>query len=429
MTKVSSIIILIAVLSLPILSWAVSQRTLDFSVSGVKIDYNDNEYSDMELGLNLWVIYYKSFSFALNGKYIGFNSDIGSIPAVNIASRYSIRMHRRFSLDISALGGMSIFDKKFSPDAKISIGGRYFFSPRWQIGLIAAFERIFSDDYMSIFGGGIFVEFRPGFHDEDGDWIPNEEDKCSDTPAKVSVDKYGCGIDSDGDGVFDGLDKCPNTPLAALVDSLGCSTDSDNDGVPDGVDRCADTPKNIPVDTTGCPRDIDHDGVPDYIDSCANTPEGAIVDNNGCPTDSDEDGVPDGIDQCEKTPTGFEVDRFGCPTIPTANGVVVYDLFDDNLELTANAMNSLYRVAKRIRAYPDRITKMLIYTDTEGSPKYNRNRARAVGRKLVKFLEEQGVPSSIVEVVPMGEKDPIIPGSSPRAKEKDRRVVFTTRQP
>ena len=409
---------------LPMSIFADSSKTIEFISSGVQIETDDTVFSDFKFELTFWAINHKSFSLGLNGQYTGFGENVDAMPCLDIAGRYSIRMNRRFAFDISALGGAVFIDKKISPDVEISLEAKYFISPRWQFGITGGFQQIFDDAKTNVLGGGIFIEFRPDFHDEDNDWVDDKKDRCLDTPHKVIVDKYGCGLDSDGDGVFDGLDKCLHTPLAALVDSFGCPTDSDKDGVPDGVDRCADTPDNIPVDETGCPRDVDKDNVPDYIDSCANTPEGAIVDNYGCPIDSDEDGVPDGIDQCQKTPTGFEVDIFGCPTIPTANGMIIYDLFNNNLELTANAMNSLYRVVKRIRAYPDRITKISIYTDTEGSPKYNRNRARKVGRKLVEFLKKEGVDEDIVEIVPAGEKNPIIAGSSSKAKEKNRRAVF-----
>ena len=58
--------------------------------------------------------------------------------------------------------------------------------------------------------------------------------------------------------------------------------DSDNDGVPDNIDKCPNTPKGVKVDKNGCPLDSDKDGVPDYLDKCPNTPKGMKVDKNGC---------------------------------------------------------------------------------------------------------------------------------------------------
>src|SRR5690606_37188953 len=62
--------------------------------------------------------------------------------------------------------------------------------------------------------------------------------------------------------------------------------DRHGDGVPDDRDRCPNTPPNTPVDEEGCPLpkpDEDKDGVPDDLDQCPGTPEGAKVDAQGCP--------------------------------------------------------------------------------------------------------------------------------------------------
>ncbi len=58
--------------------------------------------------------------------------------------------------------------------------------------------------------------------------------------------------DSDHDGVPDNMDRCPNTPIGAHVASDGC-TDSDRDGVPDDKDKCPNTPLGTVVDALGCP--------------------------------------------------------------------------------------------------------------------------------------------------------------------------------
>ncbi len=58
--------------------------------------------------------------------------------------------------------------------------------------------------------------------------------------------------------------------------------DSDNDGVPDDRDKCPDTPPGVEVDSDGCPLDTDGDGVPDYLDKCPGTPIGAKVNPMGC---------------------------------------------------------------------------------------------------------------------------------------------------
>ena len=67
--------------------------------------------------------------------------------------------------------------------------------------------------------------------------------------------EYVPPADSDGDGVPDDRDRCPNTPAGTRVDSFGCPVpvDSDGDGVPDDRDRCPNTPAGTQVDADGCP--------------------------------------------------------------------------------------------------------------------------------------------------------------------------------
>ncbi|MGD8174926.1 OmpA family protein [Marinimicrobium sp. ARAG 43.8] len=62
--------------------------------------------------------------------------------------------------------------------------------------------------------------------------------------------------DSDGDNVPDNRDRCPNTPRGISVDSNGCALDSDNDGVPDHRDQCPNTAQEYRVDDTGCPVEL-----------------------------------------------------------------------------------------------------------------------------------------------------------------------------
>jgi len=59
--------------------------------------------------------------------------------------------------------------------------------------------------------------------DSDGDGVIDENDVCWNTPAGVTVESNGCGIDSDGDGVPDHLDQCPATPLGTVVYTDGCA--------------------------------------------------------------------------------------------------------------------------------------------------------------------------------------------------------------
>jgi outer membrane protein OmpA-like peptidoglycan-associated protein len=153
--------------------------------------------------------------------------------------------------------------------------------------------------------------------DSDHDGVPDNRDRCDDTPEGAQVDGSGCPTDSDNDGVPNGVDRCPNTAVGATVDASGCPRDTDSDNIPDGVDKCPDTPAGVLVDSTGCPRDSDGDSIPDGLDRCSDTPKGATVDALGCPGDEDSDGVLDGLDRCPRTPFGATVNSSGCSSTQT----------------------------------------------------------------------------------------------------------------
>ncbi|MGQ9427271.1 OmpA family protein [Gilvimarinus sp. F26214L] len=85
--------------------------------------------------------------------------------------------------------------------------------------------------------------------------------------------------------VFGGTARAAPTrqPTPEPAPSAPVQTDSDGDGVPDESDRCLDTPSGVPVDRSGCPRDSDGDGVADADDQCPRTRAGLKVDAEGCP--------------------------------------------------------------------------------------------------------------------------------------------------
>jgi OmpA-OmpF porin, OOP family len=97
--------------------------------------------------------------------------------------------------------------------------------------------------------------------------------------AKVS----GCGFSTTADKLAASSDMAGFVESIFLAKHVSVAAlDSDGDGVPDDKDKCPNTPRGVKVDAFGCPLDTDQDGVPDYLDKCPNTPKGATVDARGC---------------------------------------------------------------------------------------------------------------------------------------------------
>ncbi|ABB30585.1 OmpA/MotB domain protein [Geobacter metallireducens RCH3] len=229
-------------------------------------------------------------------------------------------------------------------------------------------------------------------------------------------------LDSDGDGVPDNLDKCPDTPAGVKVDSVGCPLDSDGDGVPDYLDKCPGTPAGVKVDSVGCPLDSDGDGVPDYLDKCPGTPAGVKVDSVGCPLDTDGDGVPDYLDKCPDTPKNAAVDKNGCPEKVCITLKVEFDF--DKANIKPEFRDEIKRVADFLKEYPDATAVIEGHTDSKGTVKYNQKlserRAKAVMKNLV---DEFGISAKRLSAKGYGETKPVADNATEEGRQKNRRVV------
>jgi OOP family OmpA-OmpF porin len=233
--------------------------------------------------------------------------------------------------------------------------------------------------------------------------------------------------DDDNDGVPNNRDKCPNTPPGVKVGPDGCPLDSDGDGVPDTYDKCPNTPKGVKVNADGCPLDSDGDGIPDSIDKCPNTPKGVIVNSDGCPLDSDGDGVPDGLDQCPNTLPGVKVNSRGCaiPQVVELRGVH-FEFNKATLLLDSKAI--LDRVAVSLLSEPDVKVLLAGHTDSIGSDGYNQRLSEARAKSVVEYLESKGVPRDHMSYKGFGESQPVAPNTNadgsdnPDGREHNRRT-------
>lgn len=160
--------------------------------------------------------------------------------------------------------------------------------------------------------------FRDG--DQDGDGVPNAQDRCL-----FVVDARNA--DSDGDGVGDACDNCPtlaNSDQAdankdgrgdACADGSGSLLDGDMDGIPDPNDNCprlaspntADGDKDMIGDACdNCPmvanyrqQDADADGIGDLCEPQFNDPM----------MDGDMDGIPNATDNCAQLANTNQADQ------------------------------------------------------------------------------------------------------------------------
>jgi OOP family OmpA-OmpF porin len=127
-------------------------------------------------------------------------------------------------------------------------------------------------DLKGEFGNRLCIDTVQVGDDSDGKMILEQIAGASNCGFSTNADKLTTS--SSLAGFVESVFLAKPAPVAIL--------DSDGDGVPDNKDKCPNTPKSVKVDVFGCPLDADRDGVADYLDQCPNTPMGATVDARGC---------------------------------------------------------------------------------------------------------------------------------------------------
>lgn len=93
--------------------------------------------------------------------------------------------------------------------------------------------------------------------DDDGDGVPDSEDKCDSlqgtTDSVKAVDTFGCDCDQKLDDYCAGGWCCEDDEVCMEYDFRArCMGDSDGDDVYDVYDRCSDTSDGESVDSLGC---------------------------------------------------------------------------------------------------------------------------------------------------------------------------------
>jgi len=263
------------------------------------------------------------------------------------------------TVDAGLFGRYSLMDKNVSPDAAMSLGGRFGIFAMKNVAveleyaagatsgdpktdLFPTYVRMayfyqFANKWQGIVGGGwVHDRTRPGqtgpaFND-DGIHLLLGGQRALGSRMALRMDAVVDYLSSPiGETAADDISNmnihlqaglnwrfAPPPPPAPPV------ADSDRDGVPDSADACASTAAGEYVDGRGCipAKDSDNDGVFDANDRCANTAAGVMVDGSGCQPDTDRDGVLDVDDRCPNTPSGTRVTTTGCPVDSDGDGVL-----------------------------------------------------------------------------------------------------------
>ncbi len=225
---------------------------------------------------------------------------------------------------------------------------------------------------------------------------PPPPDPCA--PGQVHTPEQCPDLDDDGDGIPNGQDKCPT--VKGIAELQGCpAVDTDGDGIPDHLDKCPAVKGTAKYQ--GCPPpDRDGDGIPDDEDKCPDQP--GIPELQGCPP-KDAEIKGERIEVRQKV--FFDT---GKATVQQRS----YPLLDD--------------VAKLIVANPQVGTiRIEGHTDDRGSAELNRNLSQARAEAVQAYLVSRGVDPARLEAQGFGPDRPAASNKTAAGREANRRVEFT----
>jgi peptidoglycan-associated lipoprotein len=97
----------------------------------------------------------------------------------------------------------------------------------------------------------------------------------------------------------------------------------------------------------------------------------------------------------------------------------------DKSDIRPDAREILVRAVAILRANPDAVIVLEGHTDERGSNEYNDALGRRRAQSVFAFLSSQGIESSRLQTVSMGEHQPVDPSKTQDAFARNRRVMLT----
>jgi len=106
--------------------------------------------------------------------------------------------------------------------------------------------------------------------------------------------------------------------------------------------------------------------------------------------------------------------------VVTLTSKVLFDF--DRFELKETARSSLDEVVKLLKAYPENKVKVEGHTDSVGSADYNLKLSQLRAASVAKYLIQEGIPTSRIEIAGYGETKPIASNVTIQGRQQNRRV-------
>lgn len=90
--------------------------------------------------------------------------------------------------------------------------------------------------------------------------------------------------------------------------------------------------------------------------------------------------------------------------------------------LKGNAANNLSQMAAIMKKYPENILTIKGYTDSTGPDSLNQSLSESRAETVRRQLVQNGIPSTVVTTVGMGESNPVAENETATGRQKNRRV-------
>lgn len=94
----------------------------------------------------------------------------------------------------------------------------------------------------------------------------------------------------------------------------------------------------------------------------------------------------------------------------------------DSATLQPQAKENIYKLADILKKYPDSNILIAGHTDSDGSEQYNQSLSERRAKAVSDYTKLQGVSSSRLSVVGLGETEPIASNNTESGKQLNRRV-------
>lgn len=125
-------------------------------------------------------------------------------------------------------------------------------------------------------------------------------------------------------------------------------------------------------------------------------------------------------EEIENEVDGVKVERVGEGIALKFDSGILFGF--DSAVLQPKAKENIFKLAEILKKYPDSNILIAGHTDSDGTEKYNHDLSERRAQAVSNYTIMQGVSSSRISIIGLGENEPIATNSTETGKQLNRRV-------